>query len=470
MRSKRNGEGEGVLAEFEAVCLGDARLDERLKRIVSLAAVAPKNSFPDQMVTTADREALYRFFANPKVTMKRVLAGHVEQTQRRIAERGHVRILHDTTEFSFEGEREGLGILQKDTKGFLGHFALAVSADETREPLGVLGVRPYIHRHALAHRALTASQRTQATRAKARQDRESSRWEGLALEVSAALPPGVRAVHVMDQEADDYDVMAALHLKDLAFVIRADPGRKTAERALCLTEVLAQRPAQLLRTVRINPRGKSKARGRYQARSERMVHVQIRWSPVTLRRTEYSQTDLKQILLWAVHVFEEQTPAGEQPIEWMLLSSEPLETLADASAVVDHYRSRWLIEEYFKALKTGCSFEKRQLTTYDSLTRALGLFIPMAWRLLVLRHLSRTDERPARSVFDDEQLLLLKRLLVKRRYSLPPNPTLRDAMFGIAALGGHIKNNGDPGWMVLGRGFIRFVDAEEVWCLARAAM
>ncbi len=35
---------------------------------------------------------------------------------------------------------------------------------------------------------------------------------------------------------------------------------------------------------------------------------------------------------------------------------------------------------------------------------------------------------------------------------LPRSATARDALLAVAALGGHIKNNGDPGWLVLGRG------------------
>jgi len=62
----------------------------------------------------------------------------------------------------------------------------------------------------------------------------------------------------------------------------------------------------------------------------------------------------------------------------MLFTSEVVERLEDATAVVDHYRARWIIEEYFKALKTGCGFEKRQLTSLLGLLRALALFI--RWR------------------------------------------------------------------------------------------
>jgi hypothetical protein len=152
----------------------------------------------------------------------------------------------------------------------------------------------------------------------------------------------------------------------------------------------------------------------------------------------------------------------------MLFTSEPIETTEELEAVIDHYRARWIIEEYFKALKTGCAFEKRQLCTLEGLLRALGLFVPMAWTLLALRTLGReTSQREATAVFDTEQLKLLRELLHKRRRELPRNPTVRDAMLGIAALGGHIRNNGDPGWLVLGRGMRRFVEAQEVWNILR---
>ena len=74
---------------------------------------------------------------------------------------------------------------------------------------------------------MTPSQRVAATRAKPRAAKESTRWEQMALQVSAALPAGVQALHVMDQEADAYDVLAALHDAHLHYVIRADPQRQT---------------------------------------------------------------------------------------------------------------------------------------------------------------------------------------------------------------------------------------------------
>jgi hypothetical protein len=462
-----------MLAEFDGDSLGDARLDERLRRIVTLAASEPGDSFPEQMASVADREALYRFLANPKVTMAGVLSGHLRQTHERLREHRVVRVVHDTTTFRFVGDRDGLGAIRGGAKGFLGHVALAIVADETREPLGVLGVHPYIHDEAVAHQGMTPSQRVAATRAKPRAAKESARWEQMALQVSTALPAGVRALHVMDQEADDYDVLAALHDAQLRFVIRVDPQRQTTAR-LCVKNLLATQPATLFRTVRLSPRSPHtavKTRGRHPARDERNATLQIRWGAITLARRQYSESPTPTLSLWAVHVFEPDPPPGNVPIEWMLVTSDTVQTLDDATAVTDHYRARWLIEDYFKALKTGCAFEKRQLMTFEGLVRALAIFIPMAWHLLVLRHLGRSDSPlPVTRWLDREQLLLLRKLLDRRCYRLPRRPTVRDVMLGIAALGGHITNNGPPGWIVLGRGLTRLLDAEVGWQLARREM
>jgi hypothetical protein len=460
-----------LAAEFAGVDLGDARLTERLRRIVSLAAVDPDDSFPEQMGSVADREALYRFLANEKVTLGSVLQGHIAQTHARLAAHAVIRIVHDTTAFRFPGERTGLGVIRHGVRGFLGHVALAVAADETREPLGVLAVHPYIHADAVAHRGLTQTARMQATHAKPRAAKESARWERVALHVARALPAGVQAIHVMDQEADDYDVLAALHAAGQRYVIRASPQRRTSPSRLPVRDVLAQQPALLFRTVALTPRSareSARTKGRHPVRTDREATLQVRWAAVTLPRLWRTTAATPTLALWAVHVSEPAPPAGEVRIEWMLLTSEPVHTAADAALVVDHYRARWIIEEYCKALKTGCAFEKRQLTTFDGLVRALALFVPMAWQLLVLRHLGRAATPPPTGThFEAEQLQLLRKLLARRRHTLPAHPTMRDAMLGIAALGGHITNNGPPGWIVMGRGLARFLEAQIGWQLAR---
>ena len=456
-----------VLAEYAGVHFGDARIDDRLKRIVGQILGSPAASFPEMMGGDADQEALYRFLANPKVTMGALLSGHVAATRARLKDRARVRIIHDTSEFTFAGERAGLGTLQgEQKKGFLGHFALAVGADEHREPFGVLAVHPFVNAHGL--RGMTKSQKSRIYRAQSRAEKKSSRWEKQAIEVSAGLPEGVEAIHLMDQEADDYRVFCELTMKKLRFVIRADPRRLTAEKVR-VDAFLATQAAQVFRTVPITARNKKKVTKPHPNRAERQAALSVRAGTIVLRPPSPSDdAPLEQLSVQAVHVFEASPPEGEAPIEWMLFTSEPVATLQDIEEVVDHYRARWVIEEYFKALKTGCAFEKRQLCSLDGLLRALALFVPMAWTLLALRTLGReTAERPASAVFSVEQLRLLRALLESRRRRLVQSPTVRDAMLGVAALGGHIKNNGDPGWQVLGRGLRRLTEAAEAWELMR---
>jgi hypothetical protein len=460
----------GFEEEFAGVSLGDARLDKRLAAIAERLGAVPDDSFPDQMASVAEREALYRFLSNSKVTLDAVLAPHIAQTADRISKHRCVRVVHDTTAFTFDGEREGLDVLQLNKKGFFGHVALAVTDDETREPLGVLGVRTHVHKDIEAKRGKSRSQRVAALQRTPREEKESCRWEQLAIDVSQALPAGVHAIHVMDREADCYDVMAALVENNLGFVVRVKASRKTGDR-VPVRDLLAKRPTTIFRNIRVTPRpARQVSTIKHPARTDREAELSIRWGVATLHPQQFSSSRVAALSLNAVHVFESAPPEGQEPIEWMLFTSQPVTDLEQAIAVVDHYRARWMIEEFFKALKTGCAFEKRQLTSLDTLVRALALFVPLAWRLLLLRHLGRTNvSLPASATFDREQLLLLRALLEKRDagYSFPEHPSVRDAMLAIAHLGGHIRNNGDPGWQVLGRGFTRFVEAEAVWRLAR---
>ena len=187
--------------------------------------------------------------------------------------------------------------------------------------------------------------------------------------------------------------------------------------------------------------------------------------PLAIQRPNYSGASLpKWLPLHVVHVVEEKAPEGEKPIDWMLLTTEPIETEADVLAVIDYYRARWVIEEYFKTLKVGCAVEKRQLESYESLCRALAIFVPIAWKLLELRTVTRTTpDRPATDVLSRVQIDVLRHCGPAK---LPPHPTVRDALLAVAKLGGHIKNNGEPGWQVIGRGFEQLLTLEAGWAAA----
>jgi hypothetical protein len=117
---------------------------------------------------------------------------------------------------------------------------------------------------------------------------------------------------------------------------------------------------------------------------------------------------LSPLPIWVIRVWEEGTPEGEEPIEWILLTSVPTTTPEQAWERVDWYRARWRVEDYHHCLKTGCRMEERQLQSTERLIRLLGLLSPMAVRLLQLHDLSRqAPERPAQSVIEPETLTVL---------------------------------------------------------------
>lgn len=456
-----------ALEEYAEADFNDSRLGERLMRILPRLAMNPSESFPEQMGTEGDQEALYRFLRNPKVTIDALLEGHRTRTVARACRGSVVRIVHDTSEFVFNGDREGLGAMRNNAKGFSCHFALVIAGDESRDALGILGLYPFLKKGDMKDESGTAQPKNSVRVPRA--ERKSSRWETLAIEAANHLPSNVRVIHVMDQEADDYSVFSALIAASQSFVIRGEPRRSTAEKVPAHVALEAH-SSTFFREVRLSSRSKAQASSQHPQRTTRVARLQVRASTLSLNRTLAArEAEHASLELGAVHVFEESPPKGEQPIEWMLFTSEPIGTPKEVEAVVDHYRARWVIEEYFKALKTGCAIEKRQLCSYEGLVRALALFVPLAWTLLSLRSLGReATSRPATEIFTVDQVRLLRAIMKQDdRRRLPKNPSVREAMLGIAALGGHIKNNGDPGWQVLGRGLRRFAEMEAGFKIAR---
>jgi hypothetical protein len=455
-------------AEFNDVDLGDSRLNKRLGAIVARAVVSPGESFPKMVPTEAEREAFYRFIENDRVEWSEILVPHHYATAARCCAAKVVRVAHDTSWFSFEGDRQGLGPIAGNERGFAGHFSLAISAEEQRAPLGVLALSTFVRSY--RPRARTKEERAAKhfeSKLKSRKEKESVRWiEGIRA-AEARVGANVICIHVMDQEADNFAIFADLCETRARFVVRGSTDRRLDSTGKAhVGEVLERVTARVFRKVHVAPR--TKASPGHPLRKERDAALMIRGTSILLPRPTNAQHPTKKLQLNVVHVFEPAPPDGEEPIEWALYTTERIDSHAALAAVVDHYRARWRIEEYFKALKTGCAFEKRQLTTYDSLLRALALLAPIAWHLLAIRTVARdAGGRPASDIVDDVQLQVLRFLAPSS--NIPRRPKARDVMRAIADVGGHVRQNGEPGWLVLGRGFGDFVKAEMVWRAALAA-
>jgi hypothetical protein len=291
------------------------------------------------------------------------------------------------------------------------------------------------------------------------EEKESKRWLELVRGAAAGLTEVPVAIHVMDREADAFELLAAMTAEQHRFIVRLqfDRAVDTTVGRGRISEVIKGRRTLLTREVMLSarvpgPRDPLSRAKKHPYRRGRETTLRVSATSVTIRRPAHLSCRVPDRLrLNVVRVQEVGSPQGVDPVEWRLVTSEPVDTADDVAAVVDGYRARWVIEEYFRALKQGCAYEKRQLESKHALLNALAVFTPVAWQLLALRQLSRdVHGLPADRVLSPLKITLLQRHPDVR---LVQKPTIRQAMMGIAALGGHIKNNGDPGWQVLGRGY-----------------
>ena len=123
------------------------------------------------------------------------------------------------------------------------------------------------------------------------------------------------------------------------------------------------------------------------------------------RRQELPTPPLRTVL-----VEEGNAPAGVQPLQWLLLTTPPINGIADAERLVRWYTYRWRIERYPFTLKSGCRLEELQLETAERLRRALALYAMAAARLLHLTYLARREpEAPCEPAVSAEEWEVLWR-------------------------------------------------------------
>ena len=447
----------------------EPRLQKRTRKMLAAWQERPGQSFPNVFASDAELEAAYRFFNNRAIDFEGLLAPHVDKSLKRCRTTGDVLCIQDTTTFVFSGEREGLGFINANNRGFLGHFALAVtrSRGEPPLPLGIVAARTWTRSEPRRTKGVSQHQLRQS------EDCESHRWLETVKTLETRFEGVAAPIHIMDREGDIYDCTSTMVANGHRFVVRCMSNRIVESpdpEFHLLFDALDGLAVRYRDTVSVTPRKASKLPDQkkvYPDRDGREAQVCITATTVTVKRTRNSSKEFPATTtLNLVHVFEPCPPPNQTPVEWVLLTNEPISTDDEICSVIGAYRQRWLIEELNKAIKTGCGFEKRQLESYRALTNVLAMTLPIAWSMLLLRTQSRSNlDIPAEPIVDPLRLTVIRAHAA--RYKLPTHPTLRDVSYAIAGLGGHLKRNGPPGWMTLRRGFERLLVLEEAWQMSR---
>lgn len=423
--------------------LGDKRLNQRAGRIVQAALEHAGDSIPTAAGNRAAADATYRFFDNANVVPSDLDDAHTRSTVEQAARYpGVLLVAQDTTDADFTSPaRNGrLGQLAHAKHfGFFVHSALAMTADGL--PLGLL------HQHVWMRPPAQRGKRKDRRR-KETADKESQRWLDAEAACIAALPADRTVVMIADRECDFYDYFAVARRPGRHVLVRAKLRRRIGGSKELLGA--ATRAGTIRGTLTV-------AVPRKDGQPERQATLVVRYGAFALQppSTHPRRNELPTLPLRTLLVEEVNPPAGAKPLQWLLLTTLPIDCFADAAQLVRWYTYRWRIERYHFTLKSGCRLEELQLETPERLRRALALYAMVAARLLHLTYRARqAPEASCEPTVSAEEWEVLWRQFQPGEALPRQPPTLRQAMRWIARLGGFLarKGDGEPGVKVLWRG------------------
>jgi hypothetical protein len=448
--------------EMVASSVRDARRRKSTAEVLSNIVKRPGVSF-SVAAGHAKRQAMHRLFEDGKVSVSSLLSGHNTQTVARITSEcrgGLVLVVQDTVEFDYTNLKAttGLGYVNSSkARGIYGHSALALTPDGL--PLGMMHVEFWARRDedygSGDHR-----------REKVAEDKESYRWVRTLLHAEEQMPVGQHALFIQDREADIFALFAAPRRPTSHLLVRANQPRRVEVLpqhigdqvehgslfdVACAAPVVAQMQVTI-------------PRGREHVKRDAVLIVQcaaVRIIPPNRK----GGGGLQPVLAWVIRACELHPPAGEEAIEWVLITTLPIPDGSAACQMVQYYTCRWRIERLHYTIKTGgCDAEQLHMDDANSIMLALALYYVAAWRLLHIDYYARVKPNaPPTSVFRPLEIEVLE-MVEKRRIT-----TISTAQVAMAKLGGYepYKNGPLPGIKVIVEGYRRLEDMEMILILER---
>ena len=437
--------------ELKNINLGDQRLDRRARRLLEKLGSNPAASIPAACGGWKEVKAAYRLLSNKKVDGQKILEPHYACTEEQMREHPVVLCIQDTTELDYTGKNDikGLGPLNYETRrGLYLHPTLAVTPG--RLCLGLLDAWEFTREPGSLGKNKTVSRTIE--------EKESLRWlEGYQRTCDRQQEmPETQLIYVADREGDIYDIFfereALLQQGSLAadWLIRFRSDRNTVD-GQKLREVVEK--AAVIGHVEFDlPVAKG--------RKKRHVIQTLRVVQVDLNPPRRTGKKFAPVKITALLASEDNPPAGEEPVEWLLLSSVKVATAEQAEEMLQWYLARWQIEIFFRILKSGCKVEELQLEKEERIEAALSLYMIIAWRILFLVTLGREcPEMPCNVVFDDDEWMAAC-IVSKLKIIKDQPPTLNEMIRIITRFGGFIGRKGDgfPGPQTLWIGLQRVQD------------
>ena len=459
--TQRQTPREWAVTHFGGAELSDVRRLDRVVTIAEAMAASPGKALPQLFAHPYDLKAAYKFFRHPEATPDNVQAGHRERVLCEMEQPGRYLLLEDTSEVrcTTTGEIIGLGPVgaSKEARiGFHLHSVLSVRwpavpdvSAPYRPRVEILGVADQ-QSHVRETRPETVKPHASLRRVLPATQLESSLWEKASRRLGPA-PDGDEVVWIKvgDRGADIFDHLVECQKQHQRFLIRARQDR-------VLLTAQGKHAGKLFETVRATRScGTLSLDLRTRpGQAARQAHLQVSVTPLVLRAPQ----SLKQspgarppLSCVAVRVWEPQPPPGIQALEWILLTDLEVTNFAQACEIVQMYATRWLEEEFHKALKTGMDAEGPQLKTAQAWFSIVAIKSVAALRLIEVRERLRIEPAAPAETAGLSEL----ELRVLRARSHTPLATVSAVALAIGRLGGHLnrKSDGPPGWITLWRGW-----------------
>jgi len=483
--------------EMEQATFDDERLSARLTKLLSDFGERPQVSIPAACGGHREMTAAYRFFDNERVTPEKVLQPHFERTRQRMAQQSVVLLVQDTTELNLtrpQQQVEGAGPLQSPSqRGALLHPLEAFTEDGT--PLGAVWAKMWTRDEEPV--APTRKAKRQWRRKAPIDAKESFCWlEGLrATREAAQQVPQTTCVCIADSEADVYElfaeprgntpvhwlIRAAQQYRLLVSADEADSpspaessGNQPAgpETSAAARQIrTAVEAAAVLFTKEVSVRGRQQAIPcktgvRDQPRESRKAQVEVRATTVTLCPPPRAESPLPAVTINVVLVRETDPPADDVPVEWLLLTTLPIDDAEQVRKIVQYYAVRFMIEVLFRVLKSGCRVEERRFEHIDRLLPCVAVYLIVAWRTLMVCRLGQScPELNCEAIFEPAEWKSVW-MAVKRQPPPAEPPKLGSMIRLIAQLGGYINRPGrkdPPGPQTVWLGLQRTRDLAWAW-------
>ncbi|HSR52475.1 MAG TPA: IS4 family transposase [Acidobacteriota bacterium] len=452
--------------ELSNAGLGDARLDARVVQVLNDFMSAPEGSIPRSSGGWPGAKAAYRLFDNAKMDPQVIIERHKLNVLERARGESLVLAIGDTTMLDHTSHinTDGLGPL-----GDLDHYGLlfqpTLMVTPQRVPLGLIDLQTWV-------RSAEDFGKSNEKGASKRpiEEKESVKWLQ-SLEATERFQRDLqdeetRVIAVFDREGDVFEVLSEAAGPDtrsgllvrVAWDRRVDVDHPQKH----VWSFMEAQPLASTLTVTVPRQPGSK---------ERQATLAIRFAEVTIRPPKGRPVpDRTPVRIFCVYAHEEDPPKHTEAVSWMLFTTEAVRSFDDACSVIHWYTCRWMVEIFFRILKSGCKAEERQLETLERLERCLTLDSIVAWRVLYLTTIGRElPDLPCSVVFEEHEWKGVWAFL-EREVNVPEEPPpLQEVVRMIGRLGGHLgrKQDKEPGPMTIWRGLQRLPDIAGMWLILR---